>query len=154
LERLYLPIDYSGNPDDIFSFLFNRMDQVEWMPDNTQRPFVNLIKKIAEKYYPVDWNEHIAGSNVCKVAPNKGWGTPSTSLWDEQYWHCVKTMEVELRLLSPKVIVFITGSTAGERWDWPLFEIERYKNLKFTESIEWGETRKGYPLSSKGGVYQ
>lgn len=143
-----------ANADDIFSFLFNRADQVEWMSYNTSRPFVNLIKHVAERYYPKQWNEHIAWSNVCKVAPNTTLGTPSLELWDEQYWHMVSMMEVELRILSPKVVIFITGTTAGEHWDSPLFEIDKYKNLEsmLTEQIVWGIASNGFPLTTKGGV--
>ncbi|MBP7359447.1 MAG: hypothetical protein KA955_08935 [Prevotella sp.] len=143
--------EYSGNADAVFSFLFNRDDQVEWMPHNTRRAFVNLIKQISEEYYPEEWNQHIAWSNICKVAPDEGIGTPSAKLWHEQYQHMVDIMDVELRVMSPKIVVLITGMTAGERWDSPLFEIERYKDLKPTESIEWGKDNYGNPCTAKAG---
>ena len=100
---------YSGDADAIFSFLFNRDDQVEWIPENTVKPFVNLMKNISEHYYQNEWNQHISWSNVCKVSPNKGIGTPTKSLWEKQYEHIVNIMDAELKILSPKIVIFITG---------------------------------------------
>lgn len=144
--------DYCGDAKKVFDFLFNRSDQVEWMPSNTRRAFVNLIKGITEKFYPNEWNEYIAWSNVCKIAPDTPYGTPDDTLWERQYSYITKMMEIEIENLSPEVIVFVTGMTAGARWDNPLFEIDDYKALKLSESIEWGiDGRTGRPLTSKAG---
>jgi hypothetical protein len=140
--------DYCGDADKVFDFLFNRSDQVDWMLSYTGKPFVRLIKGITENFYPDEWNEHIAWSNVCKVE----YGTPTDDLWDSQYSYITRMMEIEIDNLSPEVIVFVTGMTAGARWDEPLFEIDKFKGLQLSESIEWGtDSRTGKPLTSKAG---
>lgn len=144
--------DYCGDANKVFDFLFNRPDQVDWMLSYTRSAFVSLIRGVAETFYPNEWNEHIAWSNVCKIAPDTNWGTPNDTLWDCQYSYIKKMMEIEIGNLSPEVIVFVTGMTAGARWDTPLFEIDKFKGLQLSESIEWGtDARTGKPLTSKAG---
>lgn len=48
----------------------------------------------------------------------------------------------------------MTGATAGSRWDSPLFEIDRFRDHKecLSESIVWGESNSGRPLTAFGGV--
>lgn len=144
--------DYCGDADKVFDFLFNRSDQVDWMPSNTRKAFVSLVKGVTEYFYHDEWNEHLAWSNVCKIAPNTEYGTPNNTLWASQYSYITKMMEIEIENLSPEVIVFVTGMTAGARWDSPLFDIDKYKGFQLSESIEWGiDSRTGKPLSSKAG---
>lgn len=144
--------EYCGDANKVFDFLFNRSDQVDWMLSYTRKSFVRLIKGITENFYPDEWNEHIAWSNVCKIAPDTPYGTPNDTLWKCQYSYITKIMEIEIDILSPEVIVFVTGMTAGARWDSPLFEIDNFKGLQLSESIEWGtDSRTGKPRTSKAG---
>lgn len=119
-----------------------------------------MLKGISQRYYAAeDWNQHIAWSNMYKMIPgpsekksNADTQLPILSLndlWDKQYWHFVDIMRVELDVLSPRVVILVTGATAGERCDSILFEMEKYKDLKFEESIQWYEDFRGKICSSQ-----
>lgn len=119
--------------------------------EQLHRPFFNLMRVVSEHFYPESWNFHIVWSNVCKVAPAKN-GNPTDPLWYDQYNFMVDIIEKEMEILSPKVVIFVTGMTAGPRWDDPLFAIDKYKGFQLSESIEWGaDSRTGKPLTSKAG---
>ncbi len=97
-------------------------------------PFFDLIRIISEYFYPEDWNNSVIWSNVCKVVPCSA-NNPPTSLWHKQYQYMVEILRMELEILSPKVVVFITGNTAGEHWDAPLFHENDLQNYKVCDNI-------------------
>lgn len=100
--------------------IFNRSDQMKWVEDCTGRKegyntnksaFWRVTKRISQCFYPNEWYSNVAWSNVCKVAPWEG-GNPNDALYYAQLQSCQKIFEIEIRLLSPKVVVMFTG------YDW------------------------------------
>lgn len=98
--------------------IFDRFDQMQWVENlennksgyNTRRSaFWRVIKKVASNYYPKNWSSYIAWSNVCKVAPFTG-GNPNDPLYYAQLENCQKILQKEIEILSPKFVVFLTGS--------------------------------------------
>jgi len=98
------------------------------------RPFINLIYWVGWTYYGDSYYDKIVWSNICKIAPDGG--NPSGTLWDAQYPHMVKIIKKEIEILSPAVVVLVTGNAASEHWDAPFFEA--FPNLHEIESITWG----------------
>jgi hypothetical protein len=146
-------IESSYDVEEIFSKpygdIYNMKDQMEWMQIYPRKPFVRLLKGLSQRYYASeDWNQHIAWSNVCKMVPSGREGLSINDLWDKLYFNFVDIMKVELDVLSPRVVILVTGVTAGDRWDSPLFEIDKYKDLKFEETIQWYEDFRGQVCSS------
>lgn len=91
--------------------------------------FFQMIKRITNSIYPKDSVENIVWSNICKVAPEQG--NPNDALWDDQYDYMVKILDAEMKILHPLFTVFVTGVTANNRWDAPLFE--NFKELIMIE---------------------
>ena len=99
-------------------------------------PFFNLMHKISEHFYPEKWNTHVVWSNICKVVPAST-GNPTEALWDAQYFHMVDILNKEMEILSPKVVIFVTGNVS-EHWDAPLFEKNDLKEHQ-VEEVMWAE---------------
>lgn len=95
---------------------FNRPDQMQWLEDaegcrdyNTRNSaFWRLIRRISSRFYPENWSSHTAWSNVCKVAPDAG-GNPDAALYRAQLKECREILREELRFLSPRAVVMLTG---------------------------------------------
>lgn len=97
-------------------------DSIEMiLQKQTYRPIYDLMHHFSWEFYKDNWFSHIAWSNICKVAPWKG-GNPNNKLWDAQYPYLVEIIKHEVKLLSPSIVVLVTGNTASERWDQPFFE--------------------------------
>ena len=105
-----------GNSEEA---IFNRHDQMQWVENlwgnengyNTNNSaFWRVIKAVASHFNPEPWYSHIAWSNVCKVAPWDG-GNPNDTLYYAQLKDCKKIFETEIKLLSPKVVVMLTGES-------------------------------------------
>ena len=75
--------------------------------------FWRVIGNLSSLYYGKQWMDYIAWTNLYKIAPEGG--NPDRILGGLQYNHCVRILECEIELLSPKVIVFFTGD---ESKDW------------------------------------
>lgn len=87
--------------------IFNREDQMKWALNYNEK-FVELIKLVSSHYYPHNkWNENIAWSNIAKVS--NGVQVPSGKYWASQYETDNKILLAEMNILSPKVVVMITG---------------------------------------------
>lgn len=121
------------------------------LPEQLRRPFFNLIRHISEYFYPEEWNSHIAWSNVCKVVPMTS-GNPNNTLWYAQYSFMVDLIKKEIDVLSPKVVVLITGNTNGPKWDAPLFENNNLKENK-REEKEWSKDCTATLYKKDGRLY-
>lgn len=74
--------------------------------------FWRVIGNLSSLYYGKQWMDYIAWTNLYKIAPEEG--NPDRSLGGLQYGHCVRILECEIDLLSPKVIVFFTGDDSKD----------------------------------------
>jgi hypothetical protein len=106
---------FGDDPDAIF----NRDDQMEWVENlsgnmdgyNTRKSsFWRIIRNVSSHFYPDNWFSYIAWSNLCKVAPWVG-GNPNDALFDAQFQDCEQILQTEIRILSPKVVVLLTGQS-------------------------------------------
>lgn len=96
-------------------------------------PFFRLINRIANELFPQNPVESIVWSNVCKVAPRKG-GNPSQKCYEAQLPFDGKILRKEMEILSPDVMIFITGIALGKRWD-EVFDLESPDN-KVLETMQ------------------
>ena len=108
--------------------------------EQTRRPFFNLLYYFAWEFYGDSWIKKVAWSNICKIAPDGG--NPSDSLWNAQKAILPAIIKKEVELLSPEIIVLVTGNTAvhyAEPWHSPFFKA--FPDLKEIKSIKWAESR-------------
>lgn len=104
---------------------FDRDDQMIWVEDcagtvkgyNTNSSaFWRVVRKVTREFYPENELQHIAWSNLCKVAPD---GTnPSDSLYWSQLHAAGEIMKTEVEYFSPKHVVLLTG----EGWAMPFLK--------------------------------
>lgn len=96
--------------------IFNRKDQMLWVHNldgnkngyNTRRSaFWNVIRGVSSTYYPHPELSYVAWSNVTKVAPDGA--NPSDKLYNAQLDVCQRILAEEIRILSPRFVVFLTG---------------------------------------------
>ena len=137
--------------------IFNCYDQMIWVENcakqessdtyNSNRSaFWRLIRRIARSYHKIDDIDRfgdlkkIAWSNICKVAPYSG--NPNDSLYYAQLDIAEKILETEIKYLSPKYLIFLTG------WSWAADTIT-YLTKQSKEDIEnridwleWGHNNK------------
>lgn len=119
------------NHDDLDKILY----------EQTKRPFFNLLYYFAWEFYKDSWNNKVAWSNICKIAPEE-YGNPSGSLWSAQKEILPAIIQREVELLSPQIIVLVTGNTAvtyNDPWHSPFFKA--FPDLKEIKSIKWAESR-------------
>lgn len=108
--------------------------------DQKRRPFFNLLYYFAWEFYGEYWNKKVAWSNICKIAPNGG--NPSNLLWDVQKDILPEIIKEEVELLSPEIIVLVTGNTAVdyyEPWHSPFFKA--FPDLKEIKSRKWAKSK-------------
>ena len=137
--------------------IFNCYDQMIWVENcakqessdtyNSNRSaFWRLIRRIARFHHKIDNVDRfgdlkkIAWSNICKVAPYSG--NPNYSLYYAQLDIAEKILETEIKYLSPKYLIFLTG------WSWAADTIT-YLTKQSKEDIEnridwleWGHNNK------------
>lgn len=137
--------------------IFNCYDQMIWVENcakqessdtyNSNRSaFWKLIRRIARFHHKIDNVDRfgdlkkIAWSNICKVAPYSG--NPNDSLYYAQLDIAEKILETEIKYLSPKYLIFLTG------WSWAADTIT-YLTKQSKEDIEnridwleWGHNNK------------
>lgn len=98
--------------------IFNCHNQIKWVEENrgkeygeyntNKSAFWRVIKQTTKRLYPSGrWYEKIAWSNLCKLSPYKGLN-PTDSSFFKQLEVNKRILDVELTVLSPKVIVFLT----------------------------------------------
>ncbi|UKK71972.1 hypothetical protein L6467_02395 [Segatella bryantii] len=107
----------NGSDDYENEYFMSNMER-----DSGKRAIFGLFKRVSQCFYGEDWYEHIAWSNVTKVAPCDK-GNPSEELWDLQYDNMVKILDNELHIISPSVAVFVIGSSIRRGYESPLLEI-------------------------------
>lgn len=73
--------------------------------------FWRIIYRVSKEFYPNDWSEHIAWTNLYKVAPITGYN-PSDSVCYAQLEACDAILNKEIKLLSPRYVIFLTS------WNW------------------------------------
>ena len=112
-----------------------KIEDILW--DQTNRTFFNLIYQFSKEFFGDDYCYSVAWGNITKLAPDGG--NPSDELWEAQYSGMRKIIRKEVELLSPGVIVLVTGNTAGEHWDAPFFD--EYTDLKEITHIVWAYSR-------------
>lgn len=119
----------------------------EFILNQLHRPFFNLMRYISEHFYPEEWHRHIVWSNICKVVPRCE-GNPNDELWYAQYDYMVNILKKELEILSPKVVVLVTGNYHYANWDKPLFDVE--SDLKKHKVIEemWADSGRFKGMAS------
>ena len=141
-----------GNSD---MAIFDREDQMKWVERN-ENPYYNtntsafwrVIRRVSSTYYPNHELNHIAWSNVSKIAPRCG-GNPSDKMYYDQLECSNKILATEIKLLSPKAVVFLTGE------GWAKDAIEYLGHGVYPEAVaekEWGGgfTAKLYRLDKLG----
>ena len=101
--------------DDPKDKIFNREDQMIWAHDY-QSPFWRVLRGIANNIYGKDGIEHVAWTNVSKLAPDSNNGNPIGELYNIQQNDDYRIFLKEVELFSPKVIVLFTG--VGWGWDY------------------------------------
>lgn len=129
--------------DGVFDCIFNKSDQMQWVENlegndngyNTNKSaFWRVVKQITQHYHPTNWSSFIAWSNICKVAP--GEGNPSDSLYETQIEICQQILKAEINVLSPKVVIFLTGK------NWAGSTLRYLNHNESTKSIKkrsWGD---------------
>ena len=70
--------------------------------------FKKVMSTVSSAFYPNNWFEHIAWTNLYKVAPATE-GNPGAYLKLTERETCKKILKKEIELLSPKYVIFITG---------------------------------------------
>lgn len=72
--------------------------------------FWRVVRRVAETCYQDkdDWYKHIAWTNLSRCAPYSG-GNPSNKLWRETLEQNRQLLKVDLEVLDPKIVLFITG---------------------------------------------
>ena len=97
-------------------------------------PFWRVISCVANHFFPENWPEHIAWTNLYKVAPAKE-GNPSGYVRATQLKTCDAILCKEIELLSPKYIVFLTGNWAK---DFSIYQTLQ-ENGQNVLSKKWGK---------------
>lgn len=97
-----------GNEDQIFA----RPDQMKWVEDKNEcskSQFWRVIKCVSQGVLDktTDWYDHIAWSDLYKLAPLKS--NPSKSLCEKQEPLCYEIFKCELAVLRPKVVIMLCG---------------------------------------------
>lgn len=139
--------------DSVFDCIFNKFDQMQWVEDmegdaryNTNKSaFWRVTKQITKHYHPTNWTSYIAWSNICKVAPGKE-GNPNNALYEAQINVCHQIMQAEIEVLSPKIVLFLTGK------NWALSTLRYLNHNEPTKSIKkftWGDYEcKAYEIDN------
>ncbi len=113
-------VSFSNDPDVLFGdtdeAIFNLGDQMLWVHNlegnrngyNTRRSaFWRVIRGISSSFYPNPELSYVSWSNVTKVAPDGA--NPSDVLYYAQLEVCQRILAEEIRILSPRFVVFLTG---------------------------------------------
>ena len=121
---------------------FARPNQMSWLATSTtnnnynwrQSPFWKLISKVSQDYTEGEWFNGIAWSNLCKIAPSEA-GNPSDSLYDAQLSACQKILKSEIKILSPKFVILLTGDSWAKDF---LSYLDDKKTCSPIDKVEWG----------------
>lgn len=108
-------ISYSENVDALFGdsdqSIFARGDQMIWVEDKKEytnrTAFWRVVRRLASSIYPNNELDYIAWSNISKIAPEGG--NPTPELYKLQIDVCKRILATEIRILSPRVVIFLTN---------------------------------------------
>ena len=92
--------------------IFAREDQMRWIEDKNEcsvSQFWRVVRAVSQDILGVgdDWYDHIAYSNLYKLAPDGA--NPSNSLCKKQENVCYRIFKAEIETLQPKVVVLLAG---------------------------------------------
>ena len=124
---------------------FARDDQMSWVEEcagdvngynSNSSAFWRVVRNVSSEFYPKDELQHIAWSNLCKIAPDGS--NPSDSLYYAQLPYASGIMKTEIEFFSPKHVVLLTG----EGWAMPFMkEIFGKDEPPIVGSAEFGGVR-------------
>lgn len=104
-------------------------------------PFLRTAGKAFSNYYGEEWYEHVAYSNLYKVAPPSS--NPTDTVCRKQWEYVTEIFKKEIKTLSPKFVVMFAGKCWAD-------DFVRYVNgekmLEPLETIEWDENY-GYEIN-------
>lgn len=110
---------------------------IEWVESRKmykKSAFWRVIRGVALELYPdKKWFDHIAWSDIYKIAPSKK-GNPDNELKKLQKSKCLEILKAEIDVLSPECVILFVG-------DWKegfLYELNHKKETKSIKSIVWG----------------
>lgn len=156
-------VTYERDVDKLFDVnfedcIFGRDDQMQWVDDcagnqgwyNTNASaFWRVIRKTASKFYPEKTMQHIAWSNVCKIAPDHA--NPDNSLYEAQLDAARAIMKKELEIFSPKHVVLLTGQGWAKDF---LYFLNGNQSTKSIAQYHWGrEDEYQVKVYDIGGIY-
>jgi len=120
--------------------IFNNPNQMEWMADSqgnaqyndNKSSFLRVLREATcELYQSDEWYKYISWSNLCKLAPSTG--NPNLATRKLHLDVNKKILHAEIELLSPKVVVFLTGMT----WVKSFFNEFKDEAFKPVKTIHW-----------------
>lgn len=138
--------------------------RMKWMQEGkngikTKSQFIKIAKDISRDIYRADdnsknnkeWYDNIAWSNLYKVAPEKG-GNSSIKIRKKYCEDCISIFEKEIDILSPKIVVLLTG------WTWAkpfLYDLNNGEKLEKLEEISWDKDKnyKAKAIKIKDIIY-
>ena len=142
---LFVGRSVNGWKNGDFDSIFNAEDQMKWVENqwgskdkyNTYHsPFWRVIKRVSTEYShnKEDWYKNVAWSNLYKVAPSAG-GNPDDFICGWQFYNCCRILQKEIELLSPQVVIFLTGKSWSNSFLWYL---NGGKEPLIKYSLDWG----------------
>lgn len=122
----------------------------------TKSQFIRVAKNICLDIYRADdntktnkeWYTNIAWSNLYKVAPEDK-GNPSKELKEKYKNKCITIFEKEIEVLSPKIVVLLTGWTWAKPFLLHLNNKEKLDESQILEKKIWDENKKYYAKAIK-----
>lgn len=127
---------------------------LSWMQDckkDKDSQFIRVVKDITRDIYRADdnsknnknWHKNIAWSNLYKVSP-KDKGNPSKELKEKYKDKCITIFEKEIEILSPKIIILLTGWTWAKPFLLHLNNNEKLNESQILERKIWDENKNYY----------
>ncbi len=121
-------------------------NNLKWVEEDMQKKgsncrrsaFWRVIRGVAKEIYGDSWFEHVAWSDLYKVAPSKG-GNPNKRLKGLQKGKCQEILAQEIMMLSPRIVILFVGN-----WiDNFLFLLNSHQPTKsIANTVVWGHGRK------------
>lgn len=133
--------------------------RMKWMQEGkngikTKSQFIRVSKNISHDIYITDdntnneWHTYIAWSNLYKVSP-KDIGNPSKELKNKYIEICKSIFETEIEVLSPKIVVLLTGWTWAKPFLLHLNNGEKLDESQILERKIWDENKEYYAKAIK-----
>lgn len=128
--------------DDSFDTIYD--DGAEGLTDyikGNSSPFFRTAGKAFSNYYGEEWYEHVAYSNLYKVAPHSG--NPTNTVCGTQWEYITEIFKKEIKTLSPKFVVMFAGKCWADDFVW---YVNGEKMPEPLETIEW-DKNYGYEIN-------